>query len=157
MKKPMTITLAVLLTAISAALFSPLTGAETTGVQTLRAADVAVPDQPPEEKVQLGAKPGAQKPIARTFEQQPPLISHATDYFDEITLEENQCLSCHDLANYRKKEAPKIGKNHFIDLNGKVQKTVSRARYVCSQCHVPQTDAPLLVENTFQSVPAKGK
>lgn len=155
MKKPMTITLAVLLTAISAALFSPLTGAEPLGVQSLRTENVAAPDQAPEEKVQLGAKPGAQKPIARTFKQQPPLISHATANFDEITLEENQCLSCHDLAYHKKKNAPKIGKSHFTDFKGKVQKTVSGSRYVCVQCHVLQTDAPPLVENTFRSVPFK--
>lgn len=155
MKKSMTITLAVLLAAISATLFSPLTGAETAGVQSLRTADVAAPDRAPEERTQLGAKPGAQKPIARTFKQQPPLTSHATANFDEITLEENQCLSCHGLEYYKKKNAPKIGKNHFIDLNGKMQKTVSGQRYVCSQCHVPQTDAPPLVENTFRSVPFK--
>ncbi len=155
MKKPMTIILAVLLAVISAALFPPLAGAETAGVRSLRTADVSAPDQAPEEKAQLGAKPGAQKPIERTFKQQPPLISHATANFDEITLEENQCLSCHDVTTYKKKNAPKIGENHFKDSKGKVQKTVSRARYVCSQCHVPQTDAPPLVENTFQPVPFK--
>lgn len=155
MKKPTTITLAVLLTTISAVLFSPLIGAETAGVHSLRTENVAAPDQAPEEKVQLGAKPGAQKPIARTFKQQPPLISHATANFDEITLEENQCLSCHDLANYKKKNAPKIGKSHFTDFKGKMQKTVSSTRYVCSQCHVSQTDAPPLVENLFKPVPVK--
>jgi cytochrome c-type protein NapB len=155
MKKPMTITLAVLLVAISAALFSPLTGAETTGVQSLRTEDVAVPDQAPEEKAQLGAMPGAQKPIARTFKQQPPLIPHATAYFDEITLKENRCLVCHDVTNYKKTNAPKLGVSHFKDLKGKVLKTVSGTRYVCSQCHVPQTDAKPLVENTFRSVPVE--
>lgn len=155
MKKPVTITLAVLLAAISAALFSPLIGAETAGVQSLRTEDVAAPDRAPEEKAQLGAMPGAQKPIARTFKQQPPLIPHATAYFDEITLKENRCLVCHDVTNYKKTNAPKIGVSHFKDLKGKVQKTVSRARYVCTQCHVPQVDAPPLVENTFQTVPVK--
>ncbi len=149
MKKPMTITLAVLLAAISAALFSPLTGAETAGVQSLRMEDVVAPDRAPEEKAQLGDMPGAQKPIARTFQQQPPLIPHATANFDEITLKENPCLLCHET------NAPKAGVSHFKDIKGKMQKTVSRARYVCTQCHVPQVDAPPLVENTFQTVPAK--
>ena len=119
MKKPMTITLAVLLAAISAALCSPLTGAETAGVQSLRTEAVAAPDQAPEEKAQLGDMPGAQKPIARTFQQQPPLIPHATANFDEITLKENPCLLCHET------NAPKAGVSHFKDIKGKLQKTVS--------------------------------
>lgn len=149
MKKPMTITLAVLLAAISAAPFSPLTGAETAGVQSLRTEDVAAPDRAPEEKVQLGDMPGAQKRIARTFQQQPPLIPHATANFDEITLQVNPCLLCHETNE------PRIGVSHFKDSQGKMQKTVSRARYVCTQCHVPQVDAPPLVENTFQTAPVK--
>ncbi|MDP2326251.1 MAG: nitrate reductase cytochrome c-type subunit [Gammaproteobacteria bacterium] len=155
MKTPRMMTLAVLLSVISAVMFSPLSGAGTTGVQTLRAVDVASADQAPEETAQLGAKPGRQQPIERTFEQQPPLISHTTVNFDEITLEENQCLSCHDLANYKKKEAPKIGEKHFVDADGKVQEVVVGLRYVCTQCHVSQTNASPLVENTFRSVPVK--
>jgi cytochrome c-type protein NapB len=159
MKKHMTITLSVLLAAISAALFSPLTGAETAGVQSLRTEDVAAPDQAPEDKPYVGKTPGEQGKIARTYEQQPPLIPHKVDGY-RIDFEKNRCLECHDATNYKKMDAPKIGKSHFTDFKGKVQKTVSRTRYVCSQCHVPQVDAPPLVENTFQSVPvkaAKGK
>jgi cytochrome c-type protein NapB len=155
MKKLVTIPLAVLLAAISTALYSPPAVAESTGVQSLRTESVAAPDQAPEEKVQLGEKPGAQKPIARTFTEQPPLISHATTHFDEISLEENQCLSCHDLATYKKKNSPKVSKSHLTDSKRKVQNTVSKSYYVCSQCHVPQTDAPPLIENTFRSVPTK--
>ena len=89
MKTPKMMPLAVLLSVISATLFSPPGGAGTTGVQTLRAVDVAVVDQPPEEKAQLGAKPGAQKPIERTFEQR--RHSSHTTVSDEITLEESAC------------------------------------------------------------------
>jgi len=152
MKKSITVTLAVLAT-VGAMAISPLAMAE---VQSLRGGvDVATPDVPPVDSAPLGAKPGLQKPIARSFQQQPPLIPHATAYFDDINLEENQCLSCHDVTTYKEKKAPKIGKSHFLDRDGKVQKTVSRARYVCVQCHVPQTDAPPLVDNTFRPVPAK--
>lgn len=152
MKKSLTTSLAILAAAL-VALFSLPATAESGAVQTLRAADVAVPDQPPEEKAQLGARPGVQKPIARTFNQQPPLIPHATANFDEITLDENQCLSCHDVTTYKQKNAPKIGDSHFKDLKGKVQKTMARTRYNCQQCHVPQVDAPPLVENEFRGMP----
>lgn len=127
-------------------------GAGEEGVRTLRGADVAAQDAVPQEKLQLGKKPGLQKNVARTFKGQPPVIPHAMANFDELTLEENQCLSCHDEANYKKKKAPKIGKYHFETKDGKLTKTFDQARYFCTQCHAPQFDAPPLVENTFQGM-----
>ncbi|MDH4134525.1 MAG: nitrate reductase cytochrome c-type subunit [Gammaproteobacteria bacterium] len=152
MKKSLTTSLAVL-AVLSTAAFSTPASADSAEMQTLRAADVAVPDRPPEEMTQLGARPGTQKPIARTFKQQPPLIPHATANFDEITLEENQCLSCHDVTTYKKKNAPRIGDSHFRDSKGKLQKVMVRTRYNCQQCHVPQVDAQPLVENIFKGIP----
>ena len=101
-------------------------------------------------------RPGTQPKVARTFSTQPPVIPHAVDNFDEITLEENQCLSCHGPDVYEKKNAPMIGKSHFIDRNGNKLATTSSARHNCVQCHVPQIDAPPLVENAFKGdvVPA---
>lgn len=134
-----------------------IAGAAEEGVRTLRGADVAEQDAAPQEKTQLGKKPGLQKNVARTFTGQPPVIPHAMANFDELTLEENQCLSCHDEANYKKKKAPKIGKNHFEMKDSKVTKTFDKARYFCTQCHAPQFDAAPLVENTFQSVSVKAR
>jgi cytochrome c-type protein NapB len=153
MKQPVTKFLTAL-TAAGAALFAALATAD---VQSLRGADVAAVDQAPDEKAQVGGRPGSQKPIDRSFQQQPPLIPHMTANFDEITLEENQCLSCHDVKTYKEKKAPKIGDSHFLDRTGKKLKTVSNARWNCLQCHVPQVDAPPLVDNTFQTVPAAAK
>jgi len=133
-------------------------GAAGEPVQSLRGADAAVEDKAPDEKALVGKRPGLQKTVARTFVGQPPLIPHALKSFDEITLEENQCLSCHDQANYKKKKAPLIGKSHFEKgKDGKPTKTVSNARWFCIQCHVPQTDAKPLVDNEFKAaqVPAK--
>jgi cytochrome c-type protein NapB len=140
-------TLAAVLTA-----FSTWCGAQMAAAtpQSLRGADVADTDKAPAERTYLGKKPGLQKPIARTFDDQPPLIPHAVDNFDEITLEENQCLSCHGLEKYKEKNAPKIGDSHFLDRDGRKQANVSMARHNCVQCHVPQSDAPPLVENTFK-------
>lgn len=127
-------------------------------VKSMRGVDVQAQDAAPEEKMQLGKRPGSQKMIARTYEQQPPVIPHATENFDEITLEENQCLSCHDVDQYKKKNAPKIGDSHFRNQQtGELMKQVSSARHNCVQCHVPQVDAPPLVENTFQTVTATKK
>jgi cytochrome c-type protein NapB len=83
--------------------------------------------------------------VARTFSTQPPLIPHAVDNFDEVTLTENQCMDCHGPANYVKKNSPKLGDSHFVAAT----KTFDKSRHNCTQCHVPQVDAPALVENRF--------
>lgn len=131
------------------------------GVQSLRGADTAASDMAPEVKAYAGKKPGAQKPIPRTFKDQPPLIPHATDNFDEISLEENQCLSCHSPEKYLEKKAPKIGDSHLHAADGKegAKKEVMMARYQCTTCHVPQVDAKPLVDNSFVGYlpPAKRK
>ncbi|HEX9180849.1 MAG TPA: nitrate reductase cytochrome c-type subunit [Burkholderiales bacterium] len=126
-------------------------------VQTLRGADAAVEDKAPEEKALLGKRPGLQKTISRSFQEQPPLIPHALQNFDEITLEDNQCLSCHSEENYKKKKAPLIGKSHFEMKGGKPTKTVDNARWFCTQCHVPQHDAAPLVDNEFKAAQAPAK
>jgi cytochrome c-type protein NapB len=116
------------------------------GVSTLRGADVANADKAPEApKDYAGKKPGRQKPIARTFSTQPPLIPHAVANFDEITVTDNQCMECHGLESYRKKNAPRIGDSH-LDAG---KKLVAMDRYQCNTCHVPQVDAKPLVDNTF--------
>ena len=76
---------------------------------------------------------------------EPPLVPHAMNNFDDISLEENQCLSCHGLDKYKEKNAPKLGDSHFLQD----KTTVSMARYQCTTCHVPQVDAAPLVDNSF--------
>lgn len=125
--------------------------------KTLRGADVAVEDKAPAEKPLLGKRPGRQDLVARSFEEQPPLIPHAMQNYDEITLEDNQCLSCHDEANFRKKEAPMVSESHFEAKTGDSPATLDNARWFCTQCHVPQHDALPLVGNDFApSRPATG-
>ena len=116
------------------------------GVATLRGADTAAADKAPAEQLAYtGKKPGLQKPIARTFSTQPPLVPHAVDNFDEITVESNQCMECHGMDSYQKKNAPKLGDSH-LDAG---KKLVTMDRYQCNTCHVPQVDAKPLVDNTF--------
>lgn len=120
------------------------------GIKSMRGADVAAADSAAPLRDYKGEKPGLQQKIARTFEQQPPLIPHAVTNFDEITLEENQCMSCHSREKYKEKRAPVVGDSHFLDpATGKTLEKLSMARHNCVQCHVPQVDAPPLVENKF--------
>jgi cytochrome c-type protein NapB len=138
MKKTVTILLASLLTVVvGCASYEPLV--------SMRGADVAAADKAPGELAYAGKRPGTQPIIARTFSTQPPLIPHAVDNFDEVTLTENQCLDCHGPANYVKKTSPKLGDSHFQTAT----QVVDPSRHNCTSCHVPQVDAPALVENRF--------
>jgi cytochrome c-type protein NapB len=148
MKQALKTSLAILASTMFWSFASP--GFAQEAPKPMRGADVAAVDQAPEAKKYLGGKPGGQEKVARTFNDQPPVIPHAVENFDEITLEENQCLTCHSAANYQKKKAPKIGDSHFRDREGKVLPQASAARHNCVQCHVAQVDAPPLVENDFK-------
>lgn len=120
------------------------------GIKSMRGVDVAAGDSAAAMKEYKGEKPGLQQKIARTFEGQPPLIPHAVNNFDEITLEENQCMSCHSREKFKEKNAPVVGDSHFINpATGQTLTKLSMARHNCVQCHVPQVDAPPLVENKF--------
>lgn len=136
---------------VAAWLLAGLAVSEEASVQSLRPTDLATADEAPAARAMLGKRPGSQQPIPRTFEQQPPLIPHAMTNFDEITPADNQCLECHGPDTYQKKEAPKIGDSHFRDQqSGELLPDMSAARYQCTLCHVPQSDASPLVENLFE-------
>lgn len=128
---------------------SVATAAPSMPVASLRGSDATAQDQAPEVRAQLGKKPGAQEKIARTFDGQPPLIPHATENFDEVTLEDNQCLDCHSAETYVKKNAPKISDTHFVGATGEKLAGTDNRRHACQVCHVPQFDAPPLIDNAF--------
>ncbi|MEZ5627594.1 MAG: nitrate reductase cytochrome c-type subunit [Rhodocyclaceae bacterium] len=115
------------------------------GVQSLRGRDVADPELPPGGYVV--EKDHA--PIPRDYVQQPPLIPHKIDGYT-VTTNFNKCMDCHSWTRYRETGATKVSLTHFKDRDGKELSNISPRRYFCNQCHVPQTDAPELVENTFK-------
>lgn len=121
------------------------------GVQTLRGSSAETADQQAGEgKAYAGKRPGSGGQavlIARNYEQQPPLVPHAIDNFDEITTEDNQCMDCHAPAKARAKNAPRVGDSHLLAPGAE---DLRMNRYQCNSCHVPQVDAPPLVRNTFQ-------
>lgn len=151
MKQQLKLTMAILAACFS---FSALAA---DAPVSMRGIDVAAPDAVATEKAYGGARPGTTKPVARTFSTQPPVIPHAVENFNEINLEENQCMDCHSAANFKKKNAPKVGDSHFVNRDGKKLDEASSARYNCVQCHVPQVDAPPLVESTFKGDAAAAK
>ncbi len=91
--------------------------------------------------------------IPRDYVQQPPLVPHKTEGY-VISMKSNKCLSCHSWANAKESGATKISQTHFEDRDKNVLANVSARRYFCLQCHVPQVNAPALVENNFKPITA---
>lgn len=103
------------------------------------------------------AAPGQSKLLPRAYSGAPPQVPHAVSDFLPITRENNLCVACHAQPDLwgKKPEAGTpvpIPPSHYTDRRNapdKVTDHLINGRYNCNQCHVPQTDAPALVENTF--------
>lgn len=89
------------------------------------------------------------KPVARNYAQQPPVIPHSIKGYN-ITRNFNKCLACHATAPIIAADAPKPSKAHFRTREGQQLTEISARRYFCTACHVPQTDADPLVGNTYK-------
>jgi cytochrome c-type protein NapB len=111
--------------------------------------------------------------IKRAFQDAPPMIPHDTTGMLPIKIGDNRCVSCHmpDMASSM--GATPIPVSHFTDFrpkhsvkNGTFKKAVDNyknetsivtndklqgARFNCSQCHAPQSQGNLAVENTFEA------
>ncbi|MCR9086253.1 MAG: nitrate reductase cytochrome c-type subunit [Rhodobacteraceae bacterium] len=117
--------------------------AQSAQVQSLRGADVDDPvvlDQV--HRLQQGR-------LQRNYRQQPPLIPHKIEQY-QIDIRTNQCLSCHDWTKAGERGAPTLSMTHYLDRDGNELDHIAGTRYFCNQCHVPQADAPALVENVFE-------
>jgi len=84
----------------------------------------------------------------RSYPEQPPIIPHSIEGY-ELSLRANRCLACHRRQYTEASGAPMISITHYVSREGQMLADVSPRRYFCTQCHVVQTDAPPLVENTF--------
>lgn len=101
--------------------------------------------------------PGQSKLLPRAYPGAPPQVPHDISDFLPITAESNMCIACHNQPRQwgQKREkgmATPIPPSHYTDLRnapGKVTEHLVGARYNCNQCHVAQTDAPALVDDTF--------
>ncbi|MBU1215627.1 MAG: nitrate reductase cytochrome c-type subunit [Gammaproteobacteria bacterium] len=102
-------------------------------------------------------QPGASKVLPRAYKDAPPQVPHSIDEFQPITAQMNMCAACHGQPalwgqKLEKGTPTPIPPSHYTDLRnapGKVTQNLIGARYNCNQCHVPQTNAPALVKNTF--------
>lgn len=84
----------------------------------------------------------------RNYPMQPPVIPHKIDGY-QIDLKVNKCMSCHARKRTGDSQAPMVSVTHYMDRENNFLAELSPRRYFCTQCHEPQLDAKLLVENDF--------
>lgn len=95
---------------------------------------------------------GTTKLLQRSYENAPPLIPHSIEGLVPVTASNNMCISCHSALMASSVGATPVPVSHMLDLRtGKkmADGAIAGARYNCTQCHVPQSDAKPLVANTF--------
>lgn len=113
--------------------------------------------------------PGTSTRFDRAFENAPPMIPHNIETFPPITVSNNMCLSCHMPAVAVGVKSTPIPASHFTNyrpeikmVGGKYQADkgdaisahytadkLNSARYVCTSCHVPQSNATVVLKNIF--------
>ncbi|OUS35524.1 periplasmic nitrate reductase electron transfer subunit [Rhodobacterales bacterium 56_14_T64] len=133
-----------------AALITALTGAAIAqdSVATLRS---GVPlDQHPAPP-QIATVKDTDLRQVRNYPEQPPLIPHKIDGY-QIDINANKCLQCHSRTAIEISQAPMVSITHFMNRDNQFLASVTPRRYFCTQCHVPQSDAADLVENTFVDI-----
>ena len=108
-------------------------------------------EQPTQEPIAFNAvDPGESELRSRPNQEFPPAIPHSIADLETITLAENSCLDCHDPEAASDMGAVAIPASHLTDLRRSPdtagESTVG-ARWVCTSCHVAQTDSEPLVAN----------
>lgn len=100
----------------------------------------------------IETSPGESVKIERSFENAPPLISHSIDGLVPITADNNQCTVCHDKSLAKEVGATAIPPSHYVEFrtHKSTGDMVSSERFNCTQCHVPQSDAKIVIGNSFR-------
>lgn len=145
----------------------------------LRTTNLYSEDTTTGDKTQYGSKPaGSSTKIARAFENAPPMIPHDVEGMLPITIDNNQCIMCHDPAVAESMGATPVPKTHLTSFRPETKltsdgvmlqegkhlentidiKTVEKpldslagARFNCSQCHAPQSEGTKAPKNNFSS------
>ena len=114
---------------------------------------------------------GSGHKIARAFQDAPPMIPHDVEGMVPITINDNQCVACHDpmvakdmgatpypsshMKNFRPASVAQSGANtssaSLANISIKDEHKLVGARFNCTQCHASQADAPA-PKNNFEAV-----
>jgi len=101
------------------------------------------------------AEAGKSDRISKSYHTAPPMVPHTVEEYLPITMENNECMECHDKPKlidrkYVKGKKLAMPEDHYGGFGGRGDKDEpSGARYTCTQCHAPTSDAQPLVENIF--------
>ena len=133
---------------IGALVALPLSLLAVEGVDSIRRGAALDAEGPPAVMAQVEDRSQRRE---RAYPMQPPTIPHAIDGY-QVDLNSNRCMLCHSRANAEQFQAPMVSVTHYMDRDGQFLAEISPRRYFCDQCHVVQTDARPLVENTFIDV-----
>ena len=110
-------------------------------------------EQPPQAPIAFNrSDPGDSNLRPRPNEEFPPAIPHSIEGLETITLAENSCLECHDPVVAPNMGAPAVPVTHQVDLRRSpedVGEEMVGARWVCTSCHVDQTETEPLVANSI--------
>ena len=94
--------------------------------------------------------PGERPALLRAHPEAPPVTPHGTADFLPITRDQNTCTDCH-LVDEKEEGGPTpIPESHFVDYRNApetVGEEIAGSRWVCTACHVAQTDEAPLVDN----------
>lgn len=107
------------------------------------------PTSPPDPPAfEYGDKrPGQSQRLPRSWDGAPPLVPHAVKGLTPISAKRNACAGCHGRPGATSGPPPAPA-SHFVDLReapGVARPQLAGARWNCTACHVPQTNAPPLV------------
>ncbi|MDH3975379.1 MAG: nitrate reductase cytochrome c-type subunit [Deltaproteobacteria bacterium] len=150
MKKYIVLILAMALSLVFVAASLATTGEEPI---SLRKTSVFSKENVPGPVKYLGDAPGESKLIERGHGDAPPQISHLIDANMTIDLKRNGCTECHEKRKAKQKKSPPMPDSHYTDYSKKkprVMRKYNQGRYMCTQCHVLQSDAKPLVGSTFK-------
>jgi len=118
------------------------------GLSKVAIEEVAIPDA----VVMNTSDPGDAPILVPVYDGSPPLIPHGIADFLTMTPDENSCIDCHQVEEKLSGEPTPIPTSHYVDLRNSpdtIQEEVAGARFHCTACHVPLTNASPLVENVF--------
>ena len=116
-------------------------------VATLRLAPIDIEPTPPAMQKVINSDVKQ----VRNYPMQPPVIPHRIDGY-QIDLKVNKCMQCHARNSTGHSQAPMVSVTHYMDRENNFLASLSPRRYYCTQCHVSQLDAKILVENDFVDV-----
>lgn len=98
--------------------------------------------------------PGEKPLPPRLGPQIPPVVPHGVADMLPITREQNACVDCHAIAGPKKAGEPTpLPASHYVDYRNAPDKAgdkVAGARWLCTACHVPRTDAAPLVGSRYR-------